>query len=43
MDVPHAHVHIFPFSSMEEYRRIVDMSAEPDHTALAEMAKNLSF
>jgi len=43
VDVPHAHVHVFPFNSMEEYRRIVDMSAEPDHDALAEMAKKLSF
>ena len=43
MDVPHAHVHVFPFDSMEEYRRIVDMSAEPNHQALAEMAKKLAF
>jgi histidine triad (HIT) family protein len=43
MDVPHAHVHVFPFNSMEEYRRIVDMDAEPDNTALAELAKKLAF
>jgi histidine triad (HIT) family protein len=43
MDVPHAHVHVFPFNNMQEYRRIVDMNAEPDHTALAEMAKKLAF
>lgn len=43
MDVPHAHVHAFPFNSMEEYRRIVDMGTEPDHAALAEMARKLAF
>ena len=43
MDVPHAHVHVFPFNSMDEYRRAVDMGAEPDHEALAEMAKKLAF
>jgi histidine triad (HIT) family protein len=43
MDVPHAHVHVFPFNNIQEYRRIVDMSAEPDHPALAEMAKKLAF
>jgi histidine triad (HIT) family protein len=42
-DVPHTHVHVFPFNSMEEYRRIPDMSAEPDHAALTEMAKKLAF
>jgi histidine triad (HIT) family protein len=43
MDVPHAHVHVFGFNSMPEYRRIIDMAAEPDHAQLAEMAKKLAF
>jgi histidine triad (HIT) family protein len=43
VDVPHAHVHVFPFSDISEYRRIVDMAAEPDHNELAEMAKKLAF
>lgn len=43
IDVPHAHVHVFPFDTIEEYRRIADMSAEPDHSALATMAKKLAF
>ncbi len=43
MDVPHAHVHVFPFDSMEEYRRKVDMSAEPNHAELAEIAQRLKF
>lgn len=43
VDIPHAHVHIIPFSTMEEYRNKPDMNAEPDHKALAEMAKKLAF
>ncbi len=43
MDVPHAHVHVFPFNNMEEYRRIVDIEAEPDQQQLADMAKRLAF
>jgi histidine triad (HIT) family protein len=41
--VPHAHVHIFPFSSIEEYHVVADQTADPDHEALAEMAKKLAF
>jgi len=43
VDVPHAHVHVFPFSTTEESRHIPDPNAEPDHTALAEMAEKLKF
>ncbi|MEO6513773.1 MAG: HIT domain-containing protein [Candidatus Saccharimonadales bacterium] len=42
-DVPHAHVHLIPFSSANEYAPLPDMSAEPDHTALAEIAKKLAL
>ncbi|HEX5797785.1 MAG TPA: HIT domain-containing protein [Candidatus Saccharimonadales bacterium] len=42
-DVQHAHVHIFPFATSEEFRRVPDMSAEPDHEALAKIAKELAF
>lgn len=42
VDVPHAHVHIIPFSTMDEYRRRPDMSAAPDHDALMAMAKKLA-
>jgi histidine triad (HIT) family protein len=38
----HAHVKVFPFDK-GEYRTVPDMSAEPDHAALAEMAKKLAF
>ncbi len=41
VDVPHAHVHLVPFSNVQEFRNIPDMQAEPDHAALAEMAQKL--
>ncbi|HSX45261.1 MAG TPA: HIT family protein [Candidatus Saccharimonadales bacterium] len=43
LDVPHAHIHVFPFDTLQQYRTIVDMTAEPDHPALAEIAKRLAF
>lgn len=43
VDVPHAHVHIIPFSTTQQYRNRPDMDAEPDQAALAEMAKKLAF
>ena len=43
VDIPHAHVHVFPFDTMEEYRRKVDKSISPDHEALALMAVKLSL
>lgn len=42
-DVPHAHVHVYPFSTPAESRHMPDLNAEPDHAALAEMAKKLAF
>ena len=43
VDVPHAHVHLIPFSTSQEFRRIPDMNAEPDHAALADLAAKLAF
>jgi histidine triad (HIT) family protein len=43
IDVPHAHVHVYPFATIDESRRIPDPSAEPDHEALAAVAKKLAF
>jgi histidine triad (HIT) family protein len=43
LDVPHVHVKIFPINTGEEYRSAPDMSADPDHESLAEMAKELAF
>jgi histidine triad (HIT) family protein len=47
VDVPHAHVHLIPFASLEEFFPPTDKpretAADPDHKALAEMAKKLAF
>lgn len=43
VDVPHAHVHLVPFSTTDEFRRIPDATADPDHDTLAAMAKKLAF
>lgn len=41
--VPHAHVQLIPFNSVEELNAQQDMSAKPDHQALATLAKKLAF
>lgn len=41
VDVPHAHIHLIPFRTANEYRTEGDQSAEPDHDALAQMAEKL--
>jgi histidine triad (HIT) family protein len=43
VDVPHAHVHLIPFATSDELRNKPDMQAEPEHEALAELAKKLAF
>lgn len=43
VDVPHTHIHLIPFSTVEEFRHRPDMQAEPDHDALAKIAKKLAF
>ncbi len=43
IDVPHAHVHVYPFATTEESRFIPNPNAEPDHAALAAVAKKLAF
>ena len=43
IDVPHAHVQLIPFDYADELSVQQDMQAEPDHSALAEMAKKLAF
>ena len=43
LDVAHAHAKLFPIDSGEEYRKEPDMTTEPDHQALAAMAKRLAF
>ena len=41
VDVPHAHVQLIPFSDVSELKVQQDMTTEPDHEALAAMAKRL--
>ncbi len=43
MGVPHAHIHLVPFGTTEEFLSVVDMSAEPNHAELAELAAKLAF
>lgn len=43
VDVPHAHVQLIPFDNSSELKVEQDMDSEPDHAALAEMAKKLAF
>lgn len=41
VDVPHAHVQLIPFNTVDEYKASQDMHSEPDHDALAELAAKL--
>ena len=43
VDVPHAHVQLIPFTTVADLKVEQDMSAEPDHPALAAMAKKLAL
>lgn len=43
VDVPHAHVHLIPFTIASELRVEQNMNQKPDHESLAAMAKILSF
>lgn len=43
IDVPHAHLHLIPFTTTTEFRRIPVMTDEPDRDALATMAAKLQF
>jgi histidine triad (HIT) family protein len=41
--VPHAHVHVFPFDSIEEYNHIPDPDSPTSDDDLAVIAKKLAF
>jgi histidine triad (HIT) family protein len=41
LDVPHVHVKLFPISTGDEFRAPPDIHKEPDHEALAKLAKEL--
>jgi len=43
MDVPHAHIHVYPFETADQARRVPSQADEPDHDALAAIAKKLAF
>jgi len=43
VDVPHAHIHLIPFTHAIDFHREADQSLEPDHAALAKIAELLSF
>lgn len=43
LDVPHAHVKVFPFNTDEEFRFKPNMSDEPDFEALQAVAQKLAF
>ena len=42
-EVPHAHIHLIPFNHASQYFERRPASLEPDHAALAAMAKKLRF
>ncbi len=41
LDVPHAHIHVYPFNTLSDFRNMPDMNAEPDHNELAKNAENI--
>ncbi|MCB9820300.1 HIT domain-containing protein [Candidatus Nomurabacteria bacterium] len=43
VEIPHAHVHLIPFSAAEEYKAVADMTTEPDHEFLASIAEKIRF
>lgn len=43
LDIDHVHAKIFPVDTGEQFRHEPDMTAEPDHVELAEIAKKIAF
>lgn len=43
VDVPHAHIHLIPFSDVTDFHRVADQSLAPDHERLAALAKQLAM
>lgn len=41
LDVPHAHVHVLPIDTLDDYKASTDMNIEPDHQQLAHVADTL--
>lgn len=42
LDVPHAHVHVLPIDTLDDYKAYTDMTKEPNHGELAAIAQKLS-
>ena len=43
LDIPHVHVKVFPIDTGDEFRAAADMSADPDHDTLKQIAEKLAF
>lgn len=43
VDVPHAHIQLIPFNTIDEYKKPQDMESIPDHEALERLARKLAF
>lgn len=43
VDVPHAHIHLIPFSEILDYHKAGVENSEPDHEAFATLVKQLAF
>ncbi len=43
IEIPHAHVHVFPFNSHEEYEQLSRAGIEFSEPELADMGKKLAF
>jgi histidine triad (HIT) family protein len=43
VDVPHAHVHVIPFTSIDQFRRLPNELETPNHEELAALAAKLAF
>lgn len=43
VEVPHAHVKLIPFNAITEFKNVPDITVDPDHESLAEIANKLAF
>ena len=43
VDVPHAHIHLVPFTQASEYHNRPDATVAPDHESLAAIAAKVAF
>lgn len=43
LEVPHAHIHLFPFDTLDEFWTRPTTTTEPDNDALAALAQKLAF